>query len=134
MKEVKSFEFRGVTFILEPRIVRISGDEKLSVFLQEKLKAARSLSDRILAAYRAEYGNELKIGRESLAIEIYMHYVVRQISRKLEKHFRKNRLIQLALQRTEIIDCGEKTKDNNRFIWDCMTFFTAWPRRISHRR
>ena len=102
--------------------------------LQEKLKAARSLSDRILAAYRAEYGNELKISRESLAIEIYMHYVVRHISRKLEKHFRKNRLIQLALQRPEIIDCGEKTKDNNRFIWDCMTFFTAWPRRISHRR
>ena len=123
MKDVKEFDFGGVSFTLEPRIVRVPGDEKLAAFLKEKMKAARSLSDRILAAYRAAYGEELKIGRDSLAVEIDMHYRVQQFARKLEKHFRKNRLVRLALERTEVFDCGEKSEDNNRFVWDLMARF-----------
>ena len=133
VKDGKRFEFQGVAYTLEPRIVRIPSDEKLTAFLKEKKKAARSLSDSILAAYRAAYGEELKSSRDSLAVEICMHCIVQKISRKLEKRFRKNRLIRLALERTEVIDCGEKCEDNNRFVWDFIAWFISGPRRRSSR-
>ena len=125
MADVRKYEFEEVQYTLEPGIVRVRSEEPLKGLLKKKMKAAGILSERILAAYCVDFGRELEITRNSLAVEIYLHFKVQQACLKMMKLFGKRRLLNAVLRHTEIIDCGEKHRDNNRFLWDILAWFAA---------
>lgn len=72
-------------------------------------KVAKAIKER----YRSKYGTDLKIGNESLELEIYMHAVLSNY-KILSSH-------------TDNADCGDNviSKDGNRWIWD------TWWRMVS---
>lgn len=115
------------------RAVHITADEELREYLkQERKDDARKLADYILLEYERRFEKPLVISRESLAVEILIHvFADRLMDQLLNPHSvitssLKN-VLEPALLRvkrsTEVIDCGERAVDTNRFVFDALAPF-----------
>ena len=110
-------------YLFEPQIVRVRNDEALKRLFQDRLKASAALAVFLRDRYRELYQEELRITRESLAVELYLHYLAQEVLLKLKKRLPKSRLAARLLRSTEIIDCGDLSRDGNRFFWDLLSRF-----------
>ena len=81
------------------------------------------MAGHLRAAYEGHFKKPLRISEKSLAVEVYMHYKFQVWFRYLEKGFKNSRLLKRLLRSTAVIDCGEKSCDTNRFVWDFMARF-----------
>ncbi len=126
----KNFEKITITYC--DRLVQITCDDALKKYLEEPGNGALRLSIYILEEYKNRRRSELKISKDSLAIEILAHtYVdtfseaVSSIGDRLPPVLSKAvlTLMEQIHTHTEIIDCGESDLDNNRWIWNGLTVF-----------
>ena len=117
--------YHDVGITMQPRIVRVDNDDALKSYLSGgKRKAALSLADRILGIYESAYGEQLKISRESLACEIYDHFILMKITDAFGRVFGAGlRPVRWMKRHMDVIDCGERKEDNNRFLWDLFSIF-----------
>ena len=113
-------------------LVQITCNDALKNYLEEPGNGALRLSIYILEEYKNRRRSELKISKDSLAIEILAHtYVdtfseaVSSIGDRLPPALSKAvlTLMEQIHTHTEIIDCGESDIDNNRWIWNGLTVF-----------
>lgn len=125
----KTYQFRElyITITIEEGIVRIKNDVALWLFVSKDIKERTDwLIDCMLIDYATEIGKPLKIHSRSIAIEIWGHlyyeYFILLICHYLAINPSIKRIKRL-LRSSEIIDCGEKCKDSNRFLWDFLTPF-----------
>lgn len=114
------------------KLVQITCGEALKNYLDEPGNGAVELSARILKEYKKRQKSELKISKDSLAIEILAHTYADTFSETVssaESHLPAALseavlgLMKKVHAHTEIIDCGESDVDNNRWIWDGLTVF-----------
>ena len=112
------------------KLVQITCGEALKNYLEEPGNGAVELSAHILKEYKKRQKSELKISKDSLAIEILAHTYADTFSETVssaELHLPAALseavlgLIKKVHAHTEIIDCGESDVDNNRWIWDGLT-------------
>lgn len=99
-----------------------------SVDKMMKKYGARKIANECTYVYRTVHGKEINISTQSLAIELLGHVLPDKLLTAEEvKNFILNQPIgvavagllkQLVRERTDVIDCGEKHLDGNRFIWD----------------
>lgn len=117
--------YHDVGIAMQPRIVRVDNDAALNSYLSNgKRKAALALSRKIIDNYEEEYGEKLQISARSLACEIYDHYLILKITAALAKLFGEDfRPLRWMKRHMDVIDCGEKKEDNNRFLWDLFSLF-----------
>lgn len=114
-------QFHGVGIRLAPQVVRVANDFVLDVYLQSDPKSCMRLAKYIRKMYARIYKEELQITAKSLAIEIYGHYKMQKLAMKADALIGKTKPTKWLINHTEVIDCGCKEKDNNRFIWDFMS-------------
>lgn len=121
-----------ITINYSDRLVQITCDDALKKYLEEPGNGALTLSTHILEEYKKHRNSELKISRDSLAIEILAHTysdifaeTVSSAEIRLPAALSKavHKLMEQVHAHTEIIDCGESDVDNNRWIWDGLTVF-----------
>ena len=114
------------------KLVQITCGEALKNYLEEPGNGAVELSAHILKEYKKRQKSELKISKDSLAIEILAHTYADTFSETVssaELHLPAALseavlgLMKKVHAHTEIIDCGESDVDNNRWIWDGLTVF-----------
>ena len=114
------------------KLVQITCGEALKNYLEEPGNGAVELSAHILKEYKKRQKSELKISKDSLAIEILAHTYADTFSETVssaELHLPAALseavlgLMKKVHAHTEIIDCGESNVDNNRWIWDGLTVF-----------
>lgn len=114
------------------KLVQITCGEALKNYLDEPGNGAVELSAHILKEYKKRQKSELKISKDSLAIEILAHTYAdtfSEIVSSAEFHLPAALseavlgLMKKVHAHTEIIDCGESDVDNNRWIWDGLTVF-----------
>ena len=114
------------------KLVQITCGEALKNYLDEPGNGAVELSAHILKEYKKRQKYELKISKDSLAIEILAHTNADTFSETVssaESHLPAALseavlgLMKKVHAHTEIIDCGESDVDNNRWIWDGLTVF-----------
>lgn len=103
--------------------VQIKTDQALIDFLSDpKTKGSLLLSDYVHQLYEEEIGRPLNITRDSLAIEILGHVYIASFAKMAETT--KSAELQAAVQKiknhTDVIDCGEKDIDSNRYVWDAV--------------
>ena len=113
----------GTAYRFEHQIVRVKNDEALEKLFQGRLKASAGLAEYLRDRYREAFQEELNITAVSLAVELYLHYKAQVMLLYLQKIFKKSRLISRLLRSTNVIDCGERSCDSNRFVWDILSHF-----------
>lgn len=123
MKKEPNFFYRDTRSVLEKSIVHINNDEALEHIMKGGRQALYELTDRIFEEHKARFGEPLQITRKSLACEIKNHYRVYKLVKKMPEAVKKTALAKRALLSTEVIDCGEKAEDGNRFVWDFLSVF-----------
>lgn len=125
-------EYKEISISFEDRVVRIKCDEFLMRYLARPGNDALILSKYILETYYDMFHKELQISQNSLAVEILIHaYVDKLCLRVADNEILGMEGLDMALKsvcqqiqsRTEIIDCGEREVDNNRFIFDGLEKF-----------
>ena len=107
------------------KLVQITCGEALKNYLEEPGNGAVELSAHILKEYKKRQKSELKISKDSLAIEILAHTYADTFSETVssaELHLPAALseavlgLMKKVHAHTEIIDCGESDVDNYRWI------------------
>ena len=119
--------FEGISIKCEDKIVRIKCSGQLKSYLAEPGNGSRKLADYILKYYEISLGKKLNIGLHSLAIEILAHVYAHTFCLAMEKlkgtipsslYSEVHQILDGLRRHAEIIDCGERDGDSNRFIWD----------------
>lgn len=124
---IKIYELEGckIKVDFKPKLIRLYSNSELWRFLHRdtNLKLNR-LIQFIKQEYEAKFNCSLKISNDSLITEIivhiYCHYIGLKIKRFINIKLLKHLIISM-LKRVEIIDCGEKNIDNNRWLWDYLS-------------
>ncbi|MFJ7887015.1 hypothetical protein ACIQYL_02880 [Lysinibacillus xylanilyticus] len=89
--------------------------------LKDKSSASLQAAAVINAEYKKRKGRALDISEGSLSVEILGHVYPDRIGNTIKKLPLPGSIedaIDKILKRTEVIDCGESSKDSNRFLWD----------------
>lgn len=126
--------FHGISVGYKEKSVHIKTDEMLLSFLAQPEIGSLALSAYILERYQAIFGKLLEISQDSLAIEILAHVFVDKFSNAIYKLINNEsidaenqpaplRLLEKVRGRTDVIDCGEASVDNNRVVWDALVPF-----------
>ncbi|MDO5714079.1 MAG: hypothetical protein Q4Q07_06560 [Tissierellia bacterium] len=105
----------------EEKWIRIRHDKDLEKALEEL--GNLPIAKRAKEEYRKRHGKDIQIETNSLAVEISGHVLPGDVSYKIQElNLGKtiNKLMEEIQRHTDIIDCGEKEVDGNRFIWDML--------------
>lgn len=118
-------DFQEVSFRCIPQFILVRNDNKLVSFLDQKGIGSMELARMMKDAYKKEMGKEIAISDKSLAIEILGHVYCDKFSSMLkmlpvpkDMKMELSKIASNIKSHTDIIDCGEKSVDSNRWIWD----------------
>jgi hypothetical protein len=112
----------------EPQLIRVYSDRALWQFLAGDIQAKmKLLVYTIKEEYFKLFQRKLEIRDDSLVVEILVHvycdYVGLLFNRVVQISWLRRLVIKL-LKRAEIVDCGERQVDSNRWIWDFLARFS----------
>ncbi len=124
MEKIYHLENSEIKVGLEPKLVRVYSDTALWTFLKTDAgKRFELLAETIKNDYATTFGNELEITNDSLIVEILVHvycdYLGLRFNQIVKIKFIQN-LVHKLLERAEVVDCGERSVDSNRWVWDLL--------------
>lgn len=109
-----------ITYGISPQVIHVVNDSELKKFYALKgKKGITELAQTLRATYKYQTGKDIDITLLSLTAEIFGHIDAGYIGGILKAVTGKD--IKDIVKRTDIIDCGEKSVDTNRAIWDAIT-------------
>lgn len=122
----KTYELAGeqIKVDLDLQIIRVYSNAALWQYLRVTPGIRFNLLvNTIKADYEKEFGRVLAIGNRSLTVEILVHvycdYLGLSFNRLVKVKWIQN-LVNKLLKRAEVVDCGEKGVDGNRWVWDLL--------------
>jgi len=127
----KSYELEGcmIKVELNEGIIRVYSNAELWRFLNGQADRRFSLLVKTIKRdYQETYQQPLAISNDSLIVEILVHVYCDYLGlnfNRLIKFRAVNNIVNKLLVRAEIVDCGEKEKDSNRWIWDYLARFKS---------
>jgi len=124
MEKIYHLENSEIKVGLEPKLVRVYSDTALWTFLKTNAgKRFKLLAETIKKDYATTFGNELEITNDSLIVEILVHvycdYLGLRFNQIVKIKLIQN-LVNKLLERAEVVDCGERSVDSNRWVWDLL--------------
>jgi len=140
----KVYELAGyhIKVGIEPQLIRVYSNASLWAYLDGKANTRFELMvDTIKADYAQHFGKELAISNDSLIVEILVHvycdYLGLSFNRIVRIKWIQN-LVKKLLTRAEVVDCGEKSVDSNRWVWDLLAgskslFISILPKNLNYR-
>ncbi|MCX2574383.1 hypothetical protein [Pedobacter sandarakinus] len=127
MEKLFYFQDYKVKVNYEPGIIRVCSDNELWQFLDGQASVRLEiLSQAIKTQYQQIYNKALQIETDSLIVELVAHIYCDYIGLAFNKIVPiryTQRIVGKLLKRAEIIDCGEKGHDSNRWLWDLLSAY-----------
>ncbi|MBC6109388.1 hypothetical protein ACFOG5_03820 [Pedobacter fastidiosus] len=129
MNKVYELENCKIKVHLEPKLIRVYSNAELWRFFDGKLNSRFNLlTETIKTNYRNHFGVDLNITNDSLIVEIVVHVYCDYIGLGFNRFIKIRwiqKLVGKLLKRAEIVDCGEKGVDSNRWLWDFLSKYKA---------
>lgn len=138
-KEVRLHDC-SIKIQLDEGIIRVYSNAALWQYLNgEARQRLNLLAETIKNEYAAAFSKPLKIGTKSLVVEILVHIYCDYLGLAFNRYVRIpviQKLVNKLLERAEVVDCGEKAKDGNRWVWDMLApgqrfFFALLPANLN---
>ncbi|MFW0715388.1 hypothetical protein [Pedobacter sp. N23S346] len=143
MEKIYNFDNIKIKVGLEPNLVRVYSDKALWTFLNTDAESGfELLVETIKNEYVTIFGKALNITNDSLIVEILVHvycdYLGLRFNQIVKIKFIQN-LVNKLLERTEVVDCGERSVDGNRWVWDLLArykrpFLRILPKHLNARK
>jgi hypothetical protein len=143
MDKIYKLEGKRIKVWLEPKLIRVYGNAQLWAYLEGKaavrLKRFELLVNTIKADYEQNFGKPLAISNASLIVEILVHIYCDYLGLYFNHIVTIKWLQQIVkklLKRAEVVDCGEKAVDSNRWVWDLLAgsqslFINILPKKLN---
>ena len=119
-----------IRVVLRDGLIQIFNDENLQGLLEQDLIARTAA---LVASVKADYAEKMKkplaVSEDSLVVEIWAHVYAERFTVALKQAIDLPLVEEMAdfvIHRSEVIDCGERSKDSNRFVWDLLASFKAF--------
>lgn len=122
----KIYELAGnkIKVGLEPQLIRVYSNAQLWAYLDGKADASfELLINTIKADYEQHFGKALAISNASLIVEVLVHVYCDYLGLSFNRIVKIKwiqALVKKLLKRAEVVDCGEKEVDSNRWVWDLL--------------
>jgi len=140
----KIYDLQGsqIKVTLEPKLVRVYSNASLWKYLDGKAGSRfKLLVEVIKTDYEEQFGQPLAISNDSLLVEILIHVYCDYLGLNFNRIVRVKwiqKLVEKLLKRAEVIDCGEKSIDSNRWVWDLLAgskslFIRILPKNLNAR-
>jgi hypothetical protein len=124
MDKVYELEEHKIKVGLELQLIRVYSNAELWKYLDGKANTRFELMvNTIKTDYAQQFSKALAISNDSLIVEILVHvycdYLGLSFNRIVKIKWIQN-LVKKLLKRAEVVDCGEKGVDSNRWVWDLL--------------
>lgn len=117
-------KFHNIALVCEPQIIRVKNDAVLmNALAKHGRKRSRQIAAYAHAYYNGKYGRQLRISERSLACEIFGHYFIMKTAMLMRSRHIALRFATWLIRHMDVIDCGERGTDSNRFVWDILSVF-----------
>lgn len=125
----KTYQLAGCCISIKYRkqLISIAQLHELLIYLNT---ATAQRSDELAILIKEDhknlFGSPLNISTRSIVVEIWGHVFAGQVAKLLKRilPFRPiNKLANFVINRCDVIDCGEKGIDTNRWVWDFLSVF-----------
>jgi len=143
MDKIYELATNKIKVALEPQLIRVYSNAELWAYLDGKAKSRfELLIHTIKADYELQFGKALAISNDSLIVEILVHvycdYLGLSFNRIVSVKWIQN-LVKKLLKRAEVVDCGERSVDSNRWVWDLLAgskslFIAILPKNLNARK
>lgn len=140
MEKIYDLLGNKISVALEPKLIRVYSNAALWKYLDGMANSRFELMvNTIKADYEKEFDKPLDISNNSLIVEILVHvycdYLGLSFNRIVRVKWIQN-LVEKLLKRAEVVDCGEKSVDSNRWVWDLLAgskslFIRMLPRNLN---
>lgn len=134
----KTIQAIGIT--IGQKSVHVKNDPALKKYMGFHLSHAMVLAKHLKKRYTEEKNADLQIGTTSLAVELLGHFTIQEICfvvKKIMGPVPMNKPVMKfcdwLLVHMDVIDCGEKDCDNNRFLWDAMSIPVETVQKVKKR-
>ncbi|MCZ4243912.1 hypothetical protein [Pedobacter punctiformis] len=122
MDKIRLLENNQIKIDFKPALVRIYSNEALWKFLEGyKFSGLEMLAEMIKTDYEKQFNKPLNITHDSLITEILVHIYCDYLGLRIHQAVRIKwiqHLLMKLIERAEIVDCGEKQVDSNRWLWN----------------
>lgn len=126
IKEEIYFKKYRIQVVYEDKVIRITNDENLIDYLKEWGHGAREIATKSKERYYYHMNKELEISTDSMTVEILGHVypgLMAEAIRGLPAPDNIKKFCRRILKSTCVIDCGESSIDDNRWVWDKLAPF-----------
>lgn len=127
MEKSLAVNFKQIQIVLEIGLIKVSSNLALWEYLRGKDKVKiHLLASEIKNRYFEKYGRELHISQSSLVVEILIHVYCHNLGLTILPFIKNTfleKFLKKLIERAEVIDCGEKKRDSNRWVWDLLSHF-----------
>ncbi|MXV52636.1 hypothetical protein GS399_16805 [Pedobacter sp. HMF7647] len=128
IKTLKTYLFNdlSVQVEFEERLVHILSNASLHHVIEHNMAGhTEMLYEYIQADYNKYFGRDLDISYQSFAVELWGHMYAEEftlfVQRNLSDIELVNKIANFVVNRTGVIDCGEREIDSNRIFWDLLS-------------
>lgn len=112
---------------LDNGLIRVYSNAELWRFLNGNASVRFDLLvETIKKDYQEQFNKPLDISNNSLIVEILVHIYCDYIGllfNRIVKIKPIQKIVNKLLERAEVVDCGEKEKDSNRWVWDFLSSY-----------
>ena len=132
----KKYELFGslIQISFQENSVHIVNDKELWQLLSADIEnRTAALAHNIRNDFEETYKRALEISEDALVVEIWGHVYFEYFALAIQNLFKLKlieRMVESAVTYSELIDCGEKGYDNNRWLWDMLaphkTMIAGW--------
>lgn len=133
MEKTYDIENCEIKVKLNKGIISLQSDTGLWKYLDGDVKNCTvRLIEIIKKDYENQFDKALNIKNGSLMVEIWVHVYCDYYGLFLYRNINVNwiqKILLKGIKRAEVIDCGEKDLDTNRWVWDLLAIFKhpiAW--------
>lgn len=129
MDIIELVENEEIKIDYEPALIRVYSNAALWKFLQNDKQARFALLVKnIKEHYEKKFNKPLNIENDSLIVEILIHiycdYIGLLVCNVIKIKWIQYLLMKL-IKRAEVVDCGEKQVDSNRWLWDFLARYQS---------
>lgn len=129
MPQTISVRGKNIQLEIATHKIKLTNDDQLSQLLKSDTESATDeLVNTLKVTFKQQMQRDIDISNNSMAVEIWGHVYSEKflvIVKSLPTFGLLDGIAEKLIEHCEVIDMGESRHDNNRFVWNGLSYFKS---------